>query len=305
MYNIAIVGDLHIDTKVSSRKDDYFQTCLNKITEVCENCNNVIILGDVFNRPTLSNEYFTQLYTHLSYLKSRGVSFYSIMGNHDLYNEDETSLSKTCLGICDLIGLIKVIRPEYPINICGINFYTSYVNFNKAKDHLKTLKLQESDVLLLHHFYEDCSNSFSYDDLKLIGCKNIFLGHEHTPFEHLRRVTNSFTVYRCGSLLRNIANEANLKRDIFYFVMNDTINPCKLESALPAKEVFIEKAYTQQNLNRRKFVTNINDVILKYTNNINTESKFSIKSILEEIKTPKQSMEYIKKKYTDINEVFN
>lgn len=304
MHNIAIVGDLHIDTKVSSRKDDYFQTCLNKLSEVAKTSKTIIILGDMFNRPTLPNEYFSRLYTHLSYLKSHGISFYSIMGNHDLYNEDESNISKTCLGVCNLIGLVKVIAPENPVNINGINFYTSYVNFDKAKQHLKSLKLNETDILLLHHFYEDCSNSFTYDDFKNIGCKNIFLGHEHTPFEQLRKVTDKFTVYRCGSLLRNIANECNLKRDIFYFVIDNNVNPVKLDNVLPAKDVFTEKAFTQENLHRKRFVTNINDVILKYTNNVNTESKFSLKTILRELKTPQFSMDYIEQKYRNINEVF-
>ena len=51
MYNIAIVGDLHIDTKVSSRKDDYFQTCLQKINEVTKTiqlCTNNILWESLY-----------------------------------------------------------------------------------------------------------------------------------------------------------------------------------------------------------------------------------------------------------------
>ena len=88
MYKIGIIGDIHIDSKVSSRKDDYFSTCLEKLEEVANNCKNIIILGDVFNRPTLTNDYFIRLYDFLRYrCTCKGNNFYTIIGNHDVYNE--------------------------------------------------------------------------------------------------------------------------------------------------------------------------------------------------------------------------
>lgn len=304
MSKIAIVGDVHIASNVSSRVDDYFNTCLNKIKEISEENDSIIFLGDLFNTPTIQNNYFVELYNLFTYYKNKGKKFYSIIGNHDIYNEREESLYKSTLGLCEITGLIEIIKPNMPISIGKYNFHTSYVNFNKAKEHIKTLKLNENDILLLHHFFDDQYEGFTYEDIKDIGCKNIFLGHEHSPFPELRKVYKEFTAYRSGSLLRNSSIQYNLERDIFYFVLEDEVKCYKLENVKSAKDIFTQQAYSQENLSKKIFLQNINDVIGKYTNNISTQNKFSISCILTELNTPISSLNYIKSKYESIGERF-
>ena len=305
MYKIGIVGDLHIDTNISSRKDNYFQTCLNKLEEVASKCNNVIILGDVFNRESIPNDFFYIFYNHINYLKLQyGTTFYSIIGNHDIPNEDETNLPKTSLGLCKVTNLINLIEVDKPVTIEGINFYTSYVNLDKCKEHLKTLKLNEKDVLLLHHYFEDGFPGVELEDLENIGCKNIFLGHNHSPLSNFYREYNGVRIYRSGSLLRNSADESNLNREIYYFGINNEIEIVKLNSARPAIEVFTEKAYKQENLQKKRFIKDINEVLDKYTNNASVQTKFSIKETLEELEIPEKCMAYIQSIYTRIGETF-
>ena len=306
MYNIAIVGDLHIDTKVSSRKDDYFQTCLQKINEVCSNCKNIIFLGDVFNRPTLPNDYFSLFYTHLNYLKSvNGNNFYTIIGNHDIYNENEESLNKTALGLCKVTGLIDIITPENPMCIDGYKFYSGYVSLEKTKQYLKDTTFDLNSILLLHQYFEDTYEGLTYSDFEQVNCNKIFFGHEHTPFNNFRKIYGTKEFYRCGSLLRNSANDSNLSRHIYYFILdNNEVKVCKLDNVQDAQDVFTEKAYNRENLNRNTFIKNINEVVLKYKENISVESKFSIKNILTELNTSNQCMAYIEEKYKTINEVF-
>ena len=113
--------------------------------EVSSNCKNVIILGDFFNRENIASDYLYNLYIHLTKLKSLyGCKYYAIIGNHDIANEDENNLSKSSLGILQVTNLVNIIFPNNPINIEGINFYTSYVNLEKCRKHLKTLKLGNS-----------------------------------------------------------------------------------------------------------------------------------------------------------------
>ena len=307
MFKIGIVGDVHIATSVSSRKDNYFETCMNKIKEVSENCKNVIFLGDIFNTPTIPNNYFIELYTTLNYLKTvNGNNFYSIVGNHDVYQEREESLNKTSLGLCDTLGIIKLILPDKPVTIDNFTFYSTYVNLKKAKEDLKEKKFNENDILLLHHYFEDRYEGFKYEELKELGCKKIFFGHEHLPFEGFRKEYNEFTAYRCGSLLRNNAGTANLKRDIFYYIINDEdiVQIAKLDCMKKAEDVFTEKAFTQENLQKKQFLTDINDVIQKYTNNISTKNCFSIKNILEELKANDKVIQYIEDKYTLVGTTF-
>ena len=59
------------------------------------------------------------------------------------------------------------------------------------------------------------------------------------------------------------------------------------------------------NLQKKKFVKSIQEVIDKYQNNVSTQSKFSINKTLQEINTPEHCMKYIVKKYNMINEVFS
>lgn len=307
MYTIGIVGDLHIDTTISSRKDDYFSTCLQKIEEVASNCTIVIFLGDIFNRSVIPNEYFYRLYTYLVHLnKTYDCDFYSIIGNHDIPNEDESNLLKTSLGLCDLTGVIKLITVDRPLKFGKYTFHTSYVNLNKCKDHLKTLKLGENDILLLHQYFEDEHEGLSISDISDIGCNKVFLGHEHTPFYNYVKDFGQLKVYRCGSLLRNAANSSNLSRDIYYFKLyENNISIEQLKCAKPAIEVFTESAYNQENLHKKHFIKNINDVLEKYTNNIATQTKFSIKQTLVDLHTPENSLNYISKVYANIGEIFS
>ena len=307
MFKFGIVGDIHIDTKVSSRRDNYFETCLSKIEEVSNNCKNVIILGDVFNRPSLSFEYFSLLYSHLSYLKSKnGSKFWAIIGNHDVYNELEESINKTALGLCFNVGLINLISVE-GTNIDGYNFYSSYVNLDKCKEHLSTLQLNNNDILLLHQYFEDSFPGVTWQDIKNIGCKNIFVGHEHTPFEKFFKTLDDIKVYRCGSLLRNAATSSNLTRGIYYFVFDnlDDIKIASLESAKSACDVFTEKAVTQENLENKRFTKSIQEVISKYDVNVSNHVKFSLKTILSELNAPIECFQYLESKYNLIGEVLN
>ena len=311
MYNIAIVRDLHLAPKVSSRVDDYFESCIEKIIEIANNCKNIIFLGDVFETPTLPFNYFITLYRELKYLTDiKGNRFYSIIGNHDIYNEREESLDRTTLGLCSETGLIKVIEPNNPINIDGYIFHSSYVNFEKCRQHLYDISMPEkygdNDILLLHQYYEDMYECLKYDDLKDVGFKHIFLGHEHKPMEQFRTITSQFTIYRCGSCGRNKSEPFNLNRDIYYFILDsEGFKVSKLDCTKPAKDVFSEEAYNQENIKKKQFIRNINEVINKYTNNITVQDKFSIKNILQELQIPDKCLQYIEEKYKQINEVFN
>ena len=73
----------------------------------------------------------------------------------------------------------------------------------------------------------------------------------------------------------------------------------------PGKDVFSEEAYNQENIKKKQFIRNINEVINKYTNNITVQDKFSIKNILQELQIPDKCLQYIEEKYKQINEVFN
>lgn len=306
MHEIAIVGDVHIDDKVSSRKDDYFETCLQKITEVASQSKNIIFLGDLFNRPTISNAKVVDLFLFFNFLKNKNNNnFYSIIGNHDIFNYREDTLNKTTLGIFNACGLVKVILPEQPEVIGKYTFHTSFVDLSMCKSHLKGKKLTPNDVLLLHHYFEDGYEGFKYEELKDLGVNKIFFGHEHSPFKNLRKVYEEYTAYRGGSLLRNSADDYNFKRDIYYFTLDDEVIPHKLDCMKQSVDVFTESALSKQNLNKNKFIASLKEIVDKYSNNLGNQSKFSIKEALQEVGAPLDTLEYIEHKYTSIGVSFS
>ena len=118
MYDIAIVGDVHICPCVNSRLDDYLQSVLDKIHEISSKSKNVIFLGDLFDKPVVSLMCYSKVWTELSYCKTLyNTNFYSIIGNHDIPNELESALNQTVLGLLEEQGIISTIRVDEPVKI--------------------------------------------------------------------------------------------------------------------------------------------------------------------------------------------
>lgn len=310
---IAIVGDPHIQPTVSSRLDDYFESCLDKIEQIANSCKHVIFLGDVFSHYRLPEENFNRLWTKLFYLKvTNNNQFYSIVGNHDIPNENESDLDKSALGMLRTTQLVKLIMPDNPLIITSngvINrFNTTFVRYSRAKEHLLKQRYNTdmyNDILLLHHYYEDHDDCFTYNDLKTLGCKQIFQGHEHCPLPNGKLDYDEFTLYRCGSMMRNIAAPYNFDRQMYYFVINGDKVTCNQLIVKPASEIFTQQAITREKYHEKKFVDTINNIVEKYTNNLSNQTQFSIKTILKEINTPDRNIDYIKTKYETISERFD
>lgn len=307
MYEIVIVGDVHICMDVPSRLDNYLDSVLAKIDEISNKAKNVIFLGDLFNQPVVPYNCYSKVWNLLSYHSStRGVKYYSIIGNHDIPNELETEINKTALGLLAEQDAITLITTEQPVEIEGRRFFTGPVNFKRCKEYLRNNIgcFRKDDFLLLHQYYEDDFECLTYEDLKDLGCSNIFLGHHHKPFDGLRKVYPNMTIYRCGSLGRNKAEDFNFTRDVYYYYIDSEVHCATIECLKQATEVFKPDALNHTNLRKREFVKGINDIIAKYSNNISTENKFSIKTILQELNTPVDCMSYISSIYNKHNERF-
>ena len=312
---IGIVGDLHIAPTPQSRIDDYFNVGLNKITEISKNCDIVIFLGDIFTSSKVEEKYVYRFIQHLQYcINKYNVKFYTIVGNHDVLSEDEDNLDNSSLGICKISGVLNIILPNQPLKLKdGIhyNFSTIPVKYKSAKQFLIEQKhklLQPlkycTNILLVHHEYETGVNCFTYNDFKELGYDMIFLGHDHKPFNQGRIIYPEFTIYRSGSIMRNRADDYNFTRQLYYYVIENGNVSCQAVTTAPAQNIFKVEALTKQNYNKQKFKEGLDKVIEKYKNNISTQSRFSIKNILEELNAPEKVISGIKKKHEKFGEVF-
>ena len=167
------------------------------------------------------------------------------------------------------------------------------------------------DVLLVHHQYESGNPCFYYDDFKDLGCKHIFLGHDHKPMDAGRIIYPEFTVYRSGSVMRNRADDYNFTRKSIYYFIIDTEPAdgktiyCKTVTMSNPYNIFKVEAVNKLNTQEKKYTEVIDSLIEKYKNNISLQDKFSIKKIMIELKAKPESINYIDNQYKKIGEIFN
>lgn len=313
MTNIAILGDSHINTKCSSRVDDYLYTCINKFTEVANTVGrngHIIILGDMFHRPNVPASAIVSFLNLLNSFKRNNIQVHTILGNHDVFNYRENSLPNTNLGILQAAGVLNVILPDNPVRIDNINFYTSYVDLDKCKQHLQSLEVDcsEINILLLHQHIDGVHAGITYDEINnLKGIKYILFGHEHSPMNNLFETINDKQLWRLGSILRNTSDLFNLNRIPMYLIINtEDINNfgiCSFDCAKPGKDVFSHDAYNKTNLKKQRFIQSIDEVLDRY-NNVSIRPMLTMYNILTEINTPKTNLDYLESVHTRIGKEF-
>lgn len=208
--NIAIIGDVHINKFLGSRTDDYLEACINKLEQVLQNNDFVFCLGDMFHATTIDLESLSKVYTLFKSYRST-TDIVTIIGNHDCYNMNENSLYRTSLGFLELLGVIKILRPNDYFEVGeGLCFKALPLNF-------KDIQPDKDECFFLgHHYYGlNCADSLSEDMLKEYYPNSLgfAFGHEHQPFPTIE--CNGVNIYRPGSLLRNAATDYNKKENHF------------------------------------------------------------------------------------------
>ena len=301
---IGIVGDLHILPVPEKRLDDYLTTGLNKITEIASNCDYVIFLGDIFSRAKVDEQGLIRLIAHLNYCTSvYKTKFYTIIGNHDVTNEDESHIDESSLGVLSAAGIITLITTENPVKIGEYTFNTVPVKFKTAKEFLIGKHYTKKDILLIHHEYETGTNCFAYNDFKDLGCHSIYLGHDHKPFDQGRIIYPEFTIYRSGSIMRNRTDDYNFTRTLYYYLLQDENVSCVPVTTLPASSVFKAESVDKLALQERKYTEELDALIDRYEHNVGVQDKYSVRKILLSLNTPQENLGYLDKKYTAIGEI--
>lgn len=309
--DLAIVGDLHIAPIPKNRIDDYFDVALDKIEQIAKKNKYIIFLGDIFSKPKIDDLFVNRLILHLRYLmKTYECKFYTIVGNHDVQSELEDKLYESSLGTLVAADVVNVILPDCPLVVNSGKSYvlnTIPVNYKRAKEYIvgKNFHTQNCvNILLVHHEYETGTNNFTYNDIKDLGCEMVFFGHDHCPLPEGRIIYPELTVYRSGSLMRNIAQDYNFTRQIYYYTINNGVVGCEAIQHKPANEVFTVESFTREQYHKKQFIESIDNLIDKYKNNITVQDKFSMESILRDLKAPDSVIAYIKSKYEAHGEKF-
>lgn len=326
MTKVAIVGDVHFDKSVVSRTDVYWKTCIDKLTEIFLNNDLVIFLGDFFNRPIVSYEVLIPLYDCLYNAKLRGVQIKTIIGNHDIFNEQSSSLNKTALGWFSTLGVIDVILPGKPAviplnNGIILNFYALPLIFNEAQSFLKTFNFERSshqrNILLSHNYFECQYEGFTVSDFDSCYADYVFFGHEHCPLAESITNKTGTKFLRSGSLMRNSSQEYNLSRMPFYYVLETEkddvlVSKKSVECAQLSSAVFRRESFEQSNLKLKRFIDTVHDntvskfdsIVDLYNTQSGEKNDLSVRSVLMQLNAPVSVMQILKEKYELIGEKF-
>lgn len=278
MQNVFIIGDLHLRAVPPiSRKDNYPIVILEKLEYLASiaanyRCKTFILLGDVFDSPSTSLQYLAAVINAFKRISEKGISVYTIVGNHDIKNNRMDSLYSTALGILVSTNYVKLA----PTNLNIEN--TIFRCFNYPEEITKK-NSDEYEVCIAHRYYEfNLDNeSLRKEDLINLNYDAMVLGHLHAPCETLE-IGNTL-LYRPGSLSRNASEPFNKTRMPRVLVFNCTnhkaaylevscSNPADIfienieannQSTLSMRDLinFITTAYSSSDMNIREYFTSL------------------------------------------------
>lgn len=116
MTKFLITGDWHyMSTSPRARKDDFQEALSAKIYEVFDiarenECNAIIVPGDITNSPNMSYSTFASLATQI---KEAPCPILAVPGNHDIYSHNPETVWRTPYGVLVLLDYITDFTYEW------------------------------------------------------------------------------------------------------------------------------------------------------------------------------------------------
>lgn len=278
MAKIMFIGDIHFsNNKPISRvgdSEEYKKLVLNKLL-YCLNYsieNKVricIILGDVFNTSVGTDpQYVTECYKVFKKFKAANIVLYSIIGNHDMYYQQDNEFNRTTLYQCFVTELLRHLDE---INIGSVTI--KGIDYNKDYIPISNLKLTNTyNICVAHSFYENerfgGTGNSNLTDIKCLdlGYNAYVLGHDHSLYDILDK--GKYKVVRPGSLTRSTSKTCNIYRKVVVAIFDtDTLFWDYIEvPTIPGTDAFRDDVILskQEDLNLDDILLN-----LEYSSNNN------------------------------------
>ena len=207
---LLIFTDSHIRASTPrSRIDDYPTAMWEKFRQISQiiveqGINTILIGGDLFDAPdpstSIVNSYL-QLFTYWN------IPIYSIVGSHDKFGYNDSTLYRTGLGTLIASGIIKLLdetqRIGYNTQIAGVS-HSYDLDENSATDYYrKKLDPNEYLIQICHGMTLDGPWGFGkYTNVRDIKTEADLLvcGHYHPGFAPVQ--VGDTTIINVGSLGR-------------------------------------------------------------------------------------------------------
>ena len=286
---IAIVGDPHITEYIRERTDDYLTAVLRKLEYIAERADRVILLGDVFDKPTNTDYLFYRVY---SLMRRHEGKFMSLLGNHDIINRNYDVLNKTTIGSLAKTGVLQLLTEDFTLD--GQDFVVSFCERDKREIPVDDTN---EKILLGHNYYEMTpEESFTRQDICKLNYNMVFLGHDHQP--HGEEFIGSSILVRLGSLTRKDTSAYNKDRKIQYALYDTEKKEYTIETlpetvAKKSEDVFNVDSFARKKVTRPTVdYSQIGQLLERFTKQ--DQGKISLDKVLKKIGTPAPNRMYIK-----------
>lgn len=270
------VGDIHFKSNYFNRLDDVKATFENKFTQIFElavkhDVEGVILTGDIFDDKIAQNTTPGFLTWIIKILKKCPMPLYTIVGNHDIRNNDLETIPRQPLGTLFESGAIY--RLTNAGGIVGHDFGTD----------LEATPLDKVDLAVIHAYVSKPGGTmfgnervWSFADLELLNAKIVLAGHDHQAYPIEKY--GSTLIVRPGALFRKNRDAVDLNRPIQVALMdlaNGTAEylPIKHE---PSTKVF--------NLEMKEVDDKIDENIEQFIASLSITSSIKKASLEDEIK---------------------
>jgi exonuclease SbcD len=294
MFKIITFTDVHLaDKGPLSRIDDYREEILGLLQQTRDfaienNVNLALCAGDLFHLKTPSKNSHYLVSRTIEILKSFPCPVYSIYGNHDISQDNISSLPKqpfyVCLKAKALNYLDEIFLDDGNIRIFGMDYLSEpeYTDFNREN------KGEKIQICVAH-----VNASSKFDDLfgeRVYQYKNlaettpnIFLfGHYH-PDQGIE-IHNNKHFINVGSLSRGSLKKDELTRipNIGYIEINSDYSfktekiPLK---AAPASEIFDLEKKKKEDEEQVEIENFISEMKLKINENDLNDIELNIKKM--------------------------
>jgi DNA repair exonuclease SbcCD nuclease subunit len=307
-------SDLHGKSKnPRSRLDNYAESWLKKIDNMVQlsidyNCQHVIVNGDVFDTPHISNILLDEFVDRIekSHKIDKKIIWKIVPGNHDLLGANwELSQASALAHIfrrSSLIDRLTVIETE-DYYIQGIDFYYG-IEDNIKENGLFTKSNAKFKVCIPHAFisikpfFKEVSHVLA-KDLKT-NFNMVLCGHFHSEFDD---EIDNVRFINLNSIGRTSINEQHCPTVAIIDTNTGKIEKKQLIMAKRMDEIFDLSKYSETKDNEKSiedFIASLNSATWQM-NDLNSQ----IEVIGKEQKIEKNIIDYLKTKITKLKLIEN
>ncbi len=292
MFRAITFTDIHLaDKNPSSRIDNYMEAILNKLEQARDICierkiDVALCGGDIFHikTPTKNSHYLVS--KTIDVFKSFPCPIFSIYGNHDLRQDNISTLPKQPFYTLVKSGALTYLYDEFFDNGKVRIFGMDYCSFPKEEDFNKENKGEKVQICVAH---VNASSKFSdlfgekvyrYQDLQNTSPDIFVFGHYH-PDQDIE-ICNEKHFINVGSLSRGSLKKDELQRipNLGYIEISDDYSiktekiPLKVSPPDKIFDLDMKNKEEREQEEIEKFITEMKDkLVVNKSDNIEEKIK--------------------------------